>query len=426
MSIDSKKDFTSQNKHQLLTAAILILSFMLIPFVPSHAVGPSGKIVVWITLEGMDGMMVMEPDNATFRTRRERVAFPLDDLLGAYTQSGHVPRRFNERTPILHNRMASNELAVVQRVGFSDRYCSQSKARELLDRGVDRLDHPHTNGWVDRMGEKFGWSDTSYAWDLNGDSLAFEGGNYSGSSFSDINSARVNTRQHVYDSDMREETGFSTHSAFAQKSMLAARLADHATSLMSGLYEIREMGGEIGGYQGFPIGVVLRKADLIIRTRSEKTRIIYARIPRIFKTGEDQRDYYSGELARLEHALNRFILNMEATGHWGKVILVLAPDYGRTIPATGRIPAGTNDADGDPRGTACGHAGDVFVLGDTNTINGGFHGQGFSASDLSSAEFMTPRITFTQLQHAVVDALGYNADSIIDREGKPVISNVFK
>lgn len=417
--------------HSLLYRIAVVVSVVGALALPglSSAESPSGKIIFIYTVEGMDGMAIMQPDSESFLERRDRVADLDADLLAPHAQQGFVSRRFNSRLTEFEDRFNANELTVLQRVGFSERTCSHDRARNLWGRGVDRLDHPDKNGWLARLAANAGWSETKVAWRISSEASDFDSGSYLPSTFTDFDSARSNTRQHFYDSYIREETPTGVQSEFSQRSGDAKAIAATSYSYMQAITDIRDMPsgeGGIGGYEGYSFSYRFRRAEVPIRYFSDDVQIIVARFPEYFEGDEDQRDRYASTLTRLQNAVSNFINNMKGLGLFDRVVLVLAPDYGRTIGATGRIPGNNDYNSGDPRGTACGHAGDVFIFGDATTIFAGFKGNGFSESELANAEVVSPQYTFTQLQSALADELGYANKNPIDLEGRPKLTGLFR
>ena len=164
----------------------------------------------------------------------------------------------------------------------------------------------------------------------------------------------------------------SLGAAQAGEPPLQARVARSITDLYD---TVRMLGGGVrpGAGGGGRAGALTAQLDLVggLVEAGVPTRVYSVSLGG-FDTHADERTTQQTLLTELDGALAPFVARMRGTDRGKQVVVVVYSEFGRRVAA--------NASDGTDHGTA----GPVFVLG--NGVQGGFHGQQPSLTDLDAGD----------------------------------------
>ena len=193
----------------------------------------------------------------------------------------------------------------------------------------------------------------------------------------------------------------SLGAAQAGEPRLQARVARSITDLHD---TVRVLGGAVhpgAGGGGGRVGKLAAQLDLVggLVEAGVPTRVYSVSLGG-FDTHADERTTQQTLLTELDGALAPFVARMRGTDRGKQVVMVVYSEFGRRVVA--------NASDGTDHGTA----GPVLVLG--NGVQGGFHGQQPSLTDLVAGD-LRPHTDFRDVYGSVLShVLGADPGAVLN------------
>lgn len=401
-------------------------------FLLSHvfALSPNQKVLVIVDMNGFDWLQVIPPQNDEWKyTRRDRISETPSNLVGAANQPGWLGRDWMTDASDLKGLFDAGHVAIVQKVGFPTRPFRSSVAEKLLWSGAGDTNSSHYGqGFGQRLANIHlqGQSNWSIL-DISANTYVLENGSFAGARIRDINGIRSPYfKQHGLDTGERWQTKFDTHPNYSKASSLASALSLGAGASTELVWDIKgTSSGEPGGYPGYSLGYILRRAQYAIENFPSDVKVIVAKMSGFERSHSDQKDLYDSYVDDVARAIEEFHQNLTASGYMDKTILALVNSRGRTIAGQGPIPNDTNYNNGDERGTGNGWASDWVIVSDQSVINGGYHLAGYNNFELTQKAYVEPNIYTQDMLRYLLQAIGYNPDGVVDSAGSLGSLSVF-
>lgn len=379
------------------------------------AAGTSDTKVLFINLNGgLDGLYALQPTGgelySTLSSMRTTLKTDPSQLLATDGRFGLHPNLGFMKT--LYDE---GKLSAVLNVGYKNMSRSHEEAEVAFARGVpDRL-AGSAGGFINRMGDTFGW-DSMRAVCLSGSDRSFEGSGYRGTQvwgledFYFHGDPSVGWTENNYRTDMLYSLSQDLQTTPGNK--FEDDVKANTGILVNNSAIVRDAIDRTTFATPYPrtyFGWQFQDADILFSNPSLGSQVAYMRRGG-FDTHSDQKATLDRLLQEFNQGLSAFVSNMKAKNIWNNLIVVVLSEFGRTNSENGS--AGTD------------HGGAITMFLTGGAIRGGIYGE-TTVADIRDNGWLPMRYNVVEVYRRVLEKMGYDPNMVFAASDGPSLSGLF-